>query len=319
MPRLRKALFHNHIYFITCSVESGIMLPANPLVSFLIKSALIRAQEHHPIKISHLIVNGTHMHMIVRVINPEDICGFMERFKTESAHYLNRLLGRKKRTIWCSGYDSPCLIELDRVIEKIVYLYTNPVKDGLIDSINHYPGISSWQIFKSNRNRLKASMITRDLVSAVNQNQDFSAYERSKKLIAKYCEKPKLIKIETDDWMKAFGQIDSREINQEIIRLIEERENEISKEREGRSFMGAFKLINQGIDLTYQPVRSGRKMWCICRDVNLRKRFIGWIKDLVATAREAYKEWKIGDTKIRMPAGMFAPRMPVLENLVFLD
>ena len=77
MPRLRKAIFNNAVYFLTLSTESGIMLPANPLVKFLIGSAMLRALEHHPIKISHYIVNGTHIHMIVRVWNPEDMPGFM--------------------------------------------------------------------------------------------------------------------------------------------------------------------------------------------------------------------------------------------------
>jgi molybdopterin biosynthesis enzyme MoaB len=34
--------------------------------------------------------------LIVRAVNPEDIPGFMERFKTESAHYLNRKTANNK-------------------------------------------------------------------------------------------------------------------------------------------------------------------------------------------------------------------------------
>ncbi|MCB0334870.1 MAG: transposase, partial [Bdellovibrionales bacterium] len=99
MPRLRKFIFHGDVHFITLSVEEGIMLPANYLTEFIVMAALLRAQKHHPVVISHFLVSGTHIHMIVRVDNPEDIPGFMERFKTESAHYINRSLGRKKRTI----------------------------------------------------------------------------------------------------------------------------------------------------------------------------------------------------------------------------
>ena len=110
MPRLRKAIFHNGVYFLTASTEQGIMIPCNPLMNFLMKSALLRALKHHPINISHFIFSTTHLHMIVRAYNPQDIPGFMERFKTESAHYINKILGRKKRTIWCSGYDSPRLL-----------------------------------------------------------------------------------------------------------------------------------------------------------------------------------------------------------------
>ena len=144
MARLRKAIFNGGVYFITTSTENGIMLPANPLVKMLLLSALKRAFDLHPLKISHLIINGTHLHFLLRCYNPEDIPAFMERFKTESSHYLNKLLGRRKRTIWCDSYDCSRILTPSRAIKKIVYLYTNPVKDQLISSITQYPGLSSW-------------------------------------------------------------------------------------------------------------------------------------------------------------------------------
>ena len=115
MPRLRKAIFNNGVYFLTLSAESGIILPANPLTRFIVGAAMLRALKHHPIRISHYIVNGTHIHMIVRVWNPEDIPGFMERFKTESAHYINRVLGRSRvSSEFLSGENLGCHRHLKR-------------------------------------------------------------------------------------------------------------------------------------------------------------------------------------------------------------
>jgi len=316
MPKLRKALFHNHVYFITFSVQEGIMLPANDLVKFLIKSAILRAIGHHPITISHFIVNGTHIHIILRVYNPQDVSGFMERFKTESAHYLNNLIGRNQRTVWCKSYDSPALLEPQDVINKIAYLYTNPVKDGLIDSIEHYPGLSSWQNFKSRKSYIKAQLISRDDVYEVEQDQGDEYFRRKRKLLSKSAGKERVIKIEPDDWIKAFPELDKNEINKEIFELIKEKEEEIRNNfRENkRSFMGLAKLVNQGINLDYIPNRSGRKMWCISSNRELRKSFIKEVKELAETAREVFFSWCEGDTTKRMPEGMFAPRMPVLAN-----
>ena len=320
--RLRKAIFNNYVYFITCSVEEGIMLPANPLVSFLIKAALLKAQSHHPIKISHLIVNGTHIHMIVRAINPEDIPGFMERFKTESAHYLNRLLGRRKRTVWCSRYDSPRLQTVESVMKYITYLYTNPVKDGMIDSIRHYPGISSWEKYRSRTKLLKGALISRDVIPEVDQLQGYKYYKNIRRLLAKSASKPKVIDINPDDWMLAFPDIEDRElVNQEILELIKETEKDIQlkRQKDKKSPMGVSKLINQGIRLEYRPKRSGRKMWCLSTDRKARKAYISWLKQLVEEANDVYLAWKAGDTSRRMPIGLFPPRMPVVANLVFVD
>ena len=171
------------------------MLPANELVTFLIKSAMLRALRLHPIKISHFIVNGTHIHMIIRVWNPEDVPGFMERFKTELSHYLNNLVGRNKKTIWSDGYDSPAIILADDVIDKIVYLYTNPVKDGLIDSINHYPGLSSWSSFNNRKSHIKGRLICRDDVVEVDQNGGSEYFYKKKRILSLAGGKEKIIPI----------------------------------------------------------------------------------------------------------------------------
>jgi hypothetical protein len=57
--------------------------------------------------ICHLLVEATHLHIIKVVHNPDDIQKFMRHFKTDSADFLNKILGRKRRTVWQNGYDSP--------------------------------------------------------------------------------------------------------------------------------------------------------------------------------------------------------------------
>ncbi len=320
--RLRRAIFHNHVYMLTTSVESGIMLPANPLVKYVISSALLKAQLHHQIKISHLLVNATHIHFLVRVINPQDIPDFMERFKTESAHYLNRLLGRKKRTIWCDRYDMSAALEASDVIDRIIYIYTNPVKDGLVSSIDLYPGLSSWNRFNSSKSYLKGSLISRRDIKPVEQVASEEHFERARKQLA-VKKKLRTLVIDPNDWMKAFkitNKDEIEEINKTIKEGIIERTKVIHERRleaGKKQFLGSHKLRNQEINLEYQSKRSGRKMWCYCRNIERRKQYISWVKELAAEAREVYRAWQSGDTSRAMPIGMFAPRMPVQGNLIF--
>ena len=322
MPRLRKAIFNNGVYFLTLSAESGIVLPANPLTKFIVGAAMLRAVKHHPITISHYIVNGTHIHMIVRVYNPEDVPGFMERFKTESAHYINRVLGRTQHTVWCGSYDSPRLLTISDVVDKIVYTYTNPVKDGLISSIVRYLGMSSWGSFNSPKSHLRAQLVNRDQIFAVDQGLGEAGFQRKARMLGKVASKPRVLPIDCNDWLKAFGIEDKKEvnsINNNIRELISEREDRIQKEfiDDGRQFMGARVLRNQGIILNYLPKRRGRKMWCISSDIKYRKVYLKFVKRLSEEAREIYLKWRMGATDLAMPAGMFPPRMPLQANLVF--
>ena len=320
MPRLRKAIFNGNVYFVTLSVEQGVMLPSNPLVNFLVESAMARAYKHHKLNICHYLVNGTHIHMLITIDDPEDLPNFMERFKTESSHYLNRLLGRKKRTIWCKGYDSPALLTKEDVVQKIIYLYINPVKDGLIGSIKNYPGVSSWRMFSENIRKKKLNLTSRNLIHQVPQNLTSKQYQRHS-LSIKYQAKESIeFKLNPNSWMKRFGvERNEEQVNEAIKQEILEAERKIRKEREGKPFLGKYFLKNQGIDLTYIPERSGRKMWCISSDVSLRVRYIEFIKDLCESAKEAYKLIKNGVREIEFPLGLFPPRLMVRANLLFQD
>ena len=182
MPRPPKVFRHNDVLFVTTAVEQGLLLPANPLVSFIILCCLARAQALFPVTVSAFIVEGTHAHLLLVVINPEDVADFMERFKTESAHAINALLGRRGRTVWCDGYDSPVLGNPEDVVRKLVYLYTNPAKDGLVRSIHDYPGLSSFGALTAEEKiqSLKAPRLLRPAVKALPKGRRLRAthYEK---------------------------------------------------------------------------------------------------------------------------------------------
>ena len=146
--RLRKYHPHQSVLFVTFSVEEGLLLLANPLCLTLVKSALSAAQELYPVIISHFIVQATHLHLLMVVDDPEDVRNFIRYFKTESAHLINRLLGRRKRTIWCEGYDSPVVLTPEKALSVIAYFYANPAKDNLTETIDLFPGLSSWKMFQ---------------------------------------------------------------------------------------------------------------------------------------------------------------------------
>jgi len=72
---------------------------------------------------------------------------FTHRFHTNLAKCVNAYRGRWEN-VWSS--DEPCLVELvdiDIVVEKLIYTATNPVKDGLVENVHHWPGPKIVQAF----------------------------------------------------------------------------------------------------------------------------------------------------------------------------
>jgi REP element-mobilizing transposase RayT len=76
-------------------------------------SALAVAQNLHPVKVIGFVVMGNHIHIVTLVEDPTTVESFMERFKCETVHAVNRLLGRRQVTVWCEGYDSPAILTID--------------------------------------------------------------------------------------------------------------------------------------------------------------------------------------------------------------
>jgi REP element-mobilizing transposase RayT len=313
MARLPKIVVHGTALFITTSVEEGLLLPVTAAMHTILRSILARAQTLHPVRICHFLVEATHVHMLAIVDNPDDIKGFMERFKTESAHAINSLLGRKKRTVWCEGYDSPVLLTAEDVIRKLVYLYTNPAKDNLTSSISDYPGLSSWIMWRDGKHSFEAPQLRRrDVTLSGTLRYDAVSPEGTSHTFTIY----------PDAWMECFGIPESERdgINRTILQKIGETERSYQHERHqaNRRILGKERMLRQRLDLSYIPQRSGRKMWCICSDVALRKRFIAWAKALTVLAREIYHRWKHGDLSAKFPLGLYPPSFPKHAELINL-
>ncbi len=65
---------------------------------------------------------------------------FRERFHQLMARSQNALRGRWEN-FWAA--EEPCVVEVvtaEDLLEKLVYIATNPVKDGLVEKVHHWPG-----------------------------------------------------------------------------------------------------------------------------------------------------------------------------------
>jgi hypothetical protein len=320
----KKMKYHPHgsVLFCTFSLEEGLLLLANPLCEAIIKSCLARAMELHPVKLCHILVEATHVHIILVVINPDDVHAFMRCFKTESAHMINRLLGRNKRTVWCESYDSPIVLTPTRALIAIAYLYSNPAKDNLESSIDRYPGFSSWKMFQSGNftrqwkrlRRFHFSVVTRDA-------NNLRGYTKRAAEILEQASEMQTFTLEPNAWMEAFGYRSPEEqqkINGRLVsrvRLLEDRA-EKKRVREKKRVLGRERLMAEVLDTTYRPKRTGRRMWCLSEKRSVRVEFIRFFKLLMQKAREVREMWGLGDVTVPYPPGLFPPSMPKLANVV---
>lgn len=324
MARRMKYHPHGSVLFASFSIEEGLVLLSNPLCESIIKSCLARAQTLHPVKICHLIVEANHVHIILVVQNPDDVPDFIRCFKTESAHMINRLLGRRKRTLWCEGYDSPIVLTPVRALVAIAYLYSNPAKDNLETSIDRYPGFSSWKMFRNGEHLKRWKWLHRNQFSALSRDSNNpEGYTRVAQRILAEASDTQVFCLEPNAWLEAFGfnsQDEQTQINEQLLRRIRLLENRATKkrERDKKNVLGRNRLARQVFDTTYRSARNGRRMWCLSEKRHVRTRFIQFFKRLMKEARIVRQRWLLGDVTVAYPPGLHPPSMPKLANVVGL-
>jgi hypothetical protein len=318
----KKMKYHPHgsVLFCTMSIEEGVLLLANPLCLAIVKSCLAAAKELYPVRICHMIVEGTHIHLVLVVIDPDDVKAFIRHFKTESAHMINGLLGRNKRTVWCEDYDSPIVLTPTRALMAIAYLYGNPAKDNLETSIDRYPGFSTWRMFQSGKLTRQWKRLRRPQFTSIARDaNNLRGYTKLAEQLIEASDEMQTFTLEPNAWMEAFGYHSPQQqqkLNEQLtahIRLLEARA-ERKRAREKKRVMGRDRLIAQVFDTSYRPKRTGRRMWCLSEKRSVRLEFIHFFKALMQKARRVRDRWRQGDVTVPYPPGLYPPSMPKLAN-----
>jgi REP element-mobilizing transposase RayT len=320
MPSPRRYYPNSAVLFITTRTEEGLPIVASHILNFIIEGIIARAATLYDISSCHDIFMANHLHMVTVVRNPEHVDDFVGYVKAETAHAINRLLGRKQKTIWQAGYDAVIQLTAEDVMNKIQYIYNNPGKAGLVDCIDDYPGVSSWTAFKSGQHekvckRVSRSSITPLPASAISIAEQIRLVEIYKLRRGKSY----TLRLEPNAWMECFPEtkgIDPETVNKQIIVRIREQDKAYARAREraGKTVIGATALRRASMLVDYTPKSSGSKKVFSCADPDLRASFREHYKHLCALAREVYLAWKQGDFTFKMPPGMLAPRVPSLVS-----
>jgi REP element-mobilizing transposase RayT len=233
MSRPPRLLFPHTVTMLTSRVQQGLPLVHTPLMEAILWSALAVAQTLYKVKVISFVVMGNHVHIIALVEDPTDVESFMERFKCETAHAVNRLMGRRQVSVWCEGYDSPTILTLEDLIEKMAYVYANPVRAYRTNSIDNYLGVSSWKMFTSGILSKQLLRIRRNLIQALPKGILSPAEQRRETTRVMGSAKEILyFTLTPDAWTTAFpNQMTTEQFNRRVLKRIKEIELEVATVR----------------------------------------------------------------------------------------
>jgi REP element-mobilizing transposase RayT len=321
MPGRRKLFLPNSLLFVTFRTEEGLPFVPTDFINEILWSSLAKAQALYPVEVCAFNYELNHAHMLLRVTNPEHIHNFVGYVKQESAHALNRLLGRRRKTVWAEDYDSPTVLDENKALEMFEYLILNPVKDNLTDSMDDYPGVSSWKLMKHGRNKRRCRAIARNKIPKLknperpwNEEQEVSEFlkENNRKILT--------FELSPFSWKQCFADtrdLTDAEVRKLIFDRIEERAQQyLADKREKRlPKPRPERLKFQSILRNYVPQTFGKRMICLSSVREMRKRFINFYRGLCEHASDVLALWRKGCWHVPFPTGLFPPSLPRRANI----
>ncbi|MCI5064364.1 hypothetical protein MRY87_01420 [bacterium] len=327
MGRKRRRIEEGKTYEICFRAKSTLPLVAYGVIELIIQHSVARAQRDEKLYLCHDIWNGSHSHLFVRTKKGDQCVKFYMEVKKKITDCLKALLGLDELSIWEERPMVALVGDLEKAIERVVYLYANPAQDHLVERIEDFPGLSSFREFqevleegsleattRQTVPRLRLSNFVRVKSRTLTPEQDL---ELVNGLWEENEERQELVRY-PNMWMKAYGVSDEAEIvevNREVMRRLREREAEMAEARqaEKRKVMGSKKLRQQAILKKHKPKKKERNIFYLGSCNKLRVEFLEGYERFCERCRECYEKWLKGDFTVEWPTGAFRPSLPPVE------
>jgi REP element-mobilizing transposase RayT len=319
--RGRLVIVSGKVYELTLKIREG--LPFIPLrtMNLLLESAMAQACYVTKMSICHYVWMANHAHILVVARDPESLAKFYGIIKKSLTDFIKKLLGKDQLRLW-EGRKVHLIPTPETVLERIAYFYSNPGQADLVETIEEYPGSSSFNEFR---------MTLGDTGGRYNRNVPWIRVHYVSKLAKRQLSDEQDIEIESDlcrrafyenelrispnAWLEAFGigPEQGPSLNQTAFRLMRDSEFEARerRRREDKCVIGAERLRRQKIMRHYKPEKKSRAPIVICRDPEIRRY---WILDIQRNRRlctELYQKKHSRGLWTDWPAGVFPSRSPV--------
>lgn len=323
MPEQIRVVSPNSVYEIVSRAREGLPLPPTQTTNEIVQGIYARAVHQSKVTLCNFVFMDNHKHDHVIPHTPPGLSNYVRDSNRGMTQALKALLGFSYLHLWEDRATIALMPRLEDVLARLVYLFCNPAKAGLVDSIDEYPGLSSWRAFKTCEPSIDAevSVPARCYHKAAipklpegnrltpEQDQRFVDLLRR----SDECFEHDLV-VKPFAWLGQFGITDAKQIEsirQRVIKMVYEREREY---REAREYppIGRERLRSREYFAPHTPEKKGRKVFVLCSDPDTRVAIIAMVKAVRELCRECYENAKRG-LNVTWPQGVFIPWLPPRE------
>lgn len=299
----------------------GLPLPARALTTLLIESIMGRLLRSEDLVVCGYVWMSNHVHMQVFSLDCVALTHFHERLKKRLTDFLKRLLNISHLRLWDTRTNVGEVLDLQAAVDRIVYTYLNPVRAGLVSSIEDFKGCNTWREFLSAPADVNTVIekqvpwiLATDIAPLSQENPSLSEEFRLIDSLREVASErdTHTVRIMPFKWLEAFNITESskiEEIRQHIIRRVRQGEEELVTKKAPLRRLEGFVVSDK-----YIPQKRERKIFMYASSKELRWSHLLRYRRFVAQCVKCYQLMKLGAEKIPWPPDCFRPPSPKLCN-----
>jgi hypothetical protein len=301
-------------------------LPPTETTNQLLTGILARTQRDEKVTLCNFVEMNNHAHQHVIPGDPGQHTKFYMEYQKKITDTVRKLIKRKYLSLWERRPSVALIAELEDAIKRLIYLFLNPVRAGLVASIDHYPGLTTWSAFKTSEASVDAQVVFKAKWTPVSALAPLPESHRlspaNDKAMAKRLGEAEGtleydLVVQPLKWLEAYGVTDPVEveaIRQRIVSAVYAEEAAIAKERleTGQGVIGAERLKQQKYMASHIPEKKERRIFVICGNDERRPGIIASFQEIFRKCRDCYEALKKG-LPHEWPPGTFIPWLPPKE------
>jgi hypothetical protein len=118
-------------------------LPPTEVTNQLLTGILARTQRDEKVTLCNFVEMNNHTHQHCIPDEPEQHAKFYMEYQKKVTDTVRRLTKRSRLQLWEKRPSVMKIAELEDAIQRLVYIFLNPAKAGLENSIDCYPGLTT--------------------------------------------------------------------------------------------------------------------------------------------------------------------------------
>lgn len=281
-------------------VDDQLLLAPTDVCRFVVMDVLQRALARYvDVMIIALVMMGNHPHILLRVRN-DCLSDFMRDVKSGIGRRMNAILGRRG-AFWMERYRDPPVLDDEAVMTTLHYIHANPLRAGLVERCEDYPGVSSFHAYLSGTNSISTTYFDEDGWRAA--GADTEARERFTHTATVPIGRP-------PSW-EGMNDLERRAADGAVVANIRDEERSLSAERESarRTVPPVESLPKKDPrGRPAKPKRDRKRKWAFGAPELVEAHRVAY-SQMLPTYRAASRRYRETGELCPFPAGTYPPRI----------